>query len=189
MDGNRSQRRDRLCHVRIRRALLLIAALTVTACSSTSQSARTAISSISSDLGTTSGIGASTPSTFAVPTIAGVCPENELTNLPQPDQSFPTGKPAEVAGIHVSFWPEGPEIDVGDPTVTRPTPALTAAFAKAKAVLKREIPALLPQGCCQGGQIIYVRFADGQTALYGPCLLPSPINEVYDLLTAAYFSD
>ena len=91
-------------------------------------------------------------------------------------------------GIHVATWPEGPEIDVGDPIVMQPTPSLTVTFAQSRTVLDGAIPALLPQPCCQGGEIVTVRFADGQRALYGPCRLPVPIGEVDDLLNVAYGS-
>ena len=178
--------------MRLSQLLVGMALLSLTACTSAHQSQPSTAPSTAPDAPESSPLASlesAAPASVASETLPAprTCPENSASNDYPPDQVRPTTADLGVViGFHIGVWPEGPNVDVGDPTIMKPTPAMMAAFEQAKKQVPNPIPALLPQPCCGGGAILYIRFASGHTAAYGPCARPPVIEEIVNLLFDAY---
>lgn len=68
------------------------------------------------------------------------CAENSASSNYAPDQVRPsTPDIGAIIGFHIGVWPDGVEVDVGDPTIMKPTPAITAALRPPSCTVKSSL--------------------------------------------------
>jgi hypothetical protein len=134
--------------------------------------------------GDTAATTSSPASTLRPVDTSATCPNNNLTNLPQPEQQpASTSSPIQIVAAAFEPYPEGPNAAVGvvpgssQANLIDQLPAIVSAIGL-------PLPAALPQGCCQGGGIVHVWLSDGEHITYGPCSLPTRIDDAARLLTA-----
>jgi hypothetical protein len=107
-----------------------------------------------------------------------------------PEQTLPTAQhPGEIVAFGVQVYPEGVGARVGSEAGKPMTPELTAAFEAAKALVPDPLPAPIPPSCCSSGRALFIFFADGETAIYGPCNLPEPLAQALHVVYSAYLNE
>ena len=112
--------------------------------------------------------------------LPSTCPDDNLTNLPPPDQVVPNvSGDTKVLSFNTYPFPEGPQFTA---SITDADPVLARVFAAAVAQLRLPLPAASNQGCCDR-QLLTIRFVGEATAaVYGPCTYPASIERILKIL-------